>query len=270
MVYRLLALDVDDTLLDENSSLPEKNKRMVAEALGAGVEVVLVTGRMHISALPYHRLLGLQGPLISYNGALVKEDGQTLRYDPLSPELAERILTLLQGYSLHLNLYLEDSYFVENYGEEVRLYEEISGISAERVDSLFSVLDQAPIKLLIIEPDQELIGQLKTLLQDSFRGQIHLTTSRPGFLEITAAGVNKGRALKWLVEQRGWSPEEVLAIGDGMNDLEMIRYAGLGLVPANASPQLKESADGITLSSSQGGVARAIEEYILKERKGYS
>ncbi|MCK8817205.1 Cof-type HAD-IIB family hydrolase [Natroniella sulfidigena] len=266
MDYKLVAIDLDDTLLADDLEISKRTVEAIEEAQKQGVRVVIATGRMHSSALPYAKLLGLENELITYNGALVKQlvDNQTLYHEPVSAELARQIAKVAQEYDLHINFYLDDLLYVNKAGAEADYYEEVAGIKPILItEDLVDFVDQPSTKILIIENDKAKLKEAFAELTAKFSDSLTITTSKANFIEIMSQEVYKGNTLANLATELGIEAEEVMAIGDSYNDLEMIEYAGLGVAVGNAKEEIKEEADYITGANDEEGVAQVIEKFIL-------
>ena len=263
--YKLIAVDLDDTLLDEQLNITEPVKAAVSLALDAGVRFTFATGRMFRSAKPYAALLGLELPLITYQGALVKNPltGGVFLYRPLPLDKTREIIAHIHTLGYHLNVYLDDRLYMERDTPEGRRYAAIAQVQPEYVGDLLGFLDQPPIKLLTIA-EESLLDQLSAVLTPQYAGRVHISKSKPYFLEFSHPQATKGYALQALAESYGIKREEVIAIGDSYNDLEMVEYAGLGVMVANARAPLKAKADYITSASNGDGVVEVIEKFILR------
>ncbi|HSW35402.1 MAG TPA: HAD-IIB family hydrolase, partial [Candidatus Limnocylindrales bacterium] len=159
----------------------------------------------------------------------------------------------------------DDRLYIGEENEYSRYYQSLARIDLEPVGDLVNFLKQCqadPSKLSIICWDGRL-NEIETYLKSHFNGEISVLQSRPYFLEITDRHATKGQALHWLAEREGIKPEEIIAFGDGHNDIDMLRYAGLGVAVANAHSEVLEAADFVTLSNMEDGVAEVIEKYVL-------
>lgn len=269
MAYRLVALDLDETLLGEDLQISSRNLRAIHEATRRGVMVIIATGRMYRSSRDYalkmtpdHDL-----PLISYHGALIRTalSSRVLRHRPLEHAVAVAITRELEERNFHLNLYDGDRLYVREENRYTRFYRTISGIELETVGSLAAFLEETrgePTKLTVIDSDGRL-DWAEHFICNRFGEQVIALQSRTLFLEITDFRSSKGQALAYVAAREGISREEIIACGDSYNDLDMIRYAGLGVAVANARPSVREAADLVTASNAEDGVARVIEKYIL-------
>lgn len=265
MKFKLIAADLDDTLLDENRRLTDPLKQAIVAVRQAGVYFTISTGRMFRSALPYARELGLKIPLITYHGALVKNalTGEVLLYRPLPSVYAKEIVTHVHELGYHLNAYLDDELYMEHDTPEGRRYSEIAGVKPELVGDLLCILDRDPTKIVVIAREQ-LLDRLSAGLMPLYAGKVHIAKSKPFFLEFSHPLATKGHALAALAEHFGIKREETMAIGDSYNDLEMLEYAGLGVVVANARDEIKKKAGYVTTAPNGAGVVEALEKYVLR------
>ena len=266
--YKLLATDLDDSLLDDHYSIAAVDREAIERALGAGIRVVLATGRMYRSALPYALELGLDSPLITYQGAYARfPAGNVLYHRPVPYETAVELLERLKATGYHTNIYIDDNLLVERLDREADIYRAISGVEPVVVGDLAEYLREVrrePTKVLVVVPEENidrLSGEMKAVFGES----LYITKSKPFFLEFMNSGATKGKALQAVAEHCGISPAEIIAVGDSYNDLEMLSYAGLGAVVANAREDIKKSADYVTRANTDGGVAGVIDRFIFGE-----
>jgi Cof subfamily protein (haloacid dehalogenase superfamily) len=283
MPIRLLALDLDGTLLNSHGQLSERNARAVADARQLGVRVAVVTGRRFRDARPIALELGLDVPLISHNGALTRHARtlETIALFPLPVAAARKALAI--GRSAAVNPLLSE----DKDGLGVLVYDRLSGDNpailkyvawARRIHgddgavletaSLEDYLDHDPVHLTFsgtCGPLNELNQQLQRELGAEAKV---FSTMYPkndfGLLDVLHPGASKGVGVAAVAKELGISQDEVMAIGDNFNDLEMLRYAGTGVVMGNAEASLRE-AEGLhtTAANDEDGVALAIERFIL-------
>ncbi|MGE5508246.1 MAG: Cof-type HAD-IIB family hydrolase [Chitinophagales bacterium] len=266
---RLVALDIDDTLLAPDLTIPGPSAAAVRAVLAQGTPVVLATGRMFRSALPYALELGVTLPLISYNGALVRDPaGETLAHQPVPLDLAHSVIRLCAQEDLTLNLYLDDDLFVARRTPEVAHYEEIAGLPAQEVGDLAGFLARRggePTKLLIVAAPEK-AEELAARLGELHRGVLNVMRSRPRFVEIVREGVDKWWAVLAIAERLGVAPGEIMAMGDSRNDLLMLERAALSVTVPHAPGYLKAAADYVTEKDDGLGVAEALERFVLSRR----
>ncbi|SHG53467.1 hypothetical protein SAMN02745221_00424 [Thermosyntropha lipolytica DSM 11003] len=265
MRIKLVAIDLDDTLLDSRRRISPKTAELIKKVRKQGVLVTLATGRMYSSALFYARLLKIELPLITYQGALVKNSGsgEVLYYKPVEPEKAGEIVDFFKANGVHYNAYLDDNLYMERLTREGRDYAELAGIEAKVVPDLaWQVKKQGSLKIMGISYAEPKILELEKELKSRYGETLNITRSKPYFLEVMHKKANKAEALKVVAAYYGIEREEVLAIGDSYNDIEMLKWAGLGVAMGNAPQEVKEAADWVTLSHDEEGVAYALQRWI--------
>lgn len=269
MSYKLLALDLDDTLLDERFEISSRNLKALEEATKQGIKITIATGRMFRSALPYAEKLGIELPLITYHGALVKEVSgakRVLRQRKVPKDFALEILRFGEAEGFHFNLYLNDTLYVREENENTRYYQWIASIPLEVVGKLSDFLEQVqdePTKLSVINRESRLLQELQKIFQGKYASELSVLQSRPDFLEITHREATKGQALKFLAERENLSSSQIIAIGDSYNDIDMLQYAGMGVAMGNAPLDVQQAADVIVETNTEDGVALFLEKYIL-------
>ncbi len=264
MSIKLIAVDLDDTLLNEQQGISPRTQQVIRRAVAQGVNVTVATGRMYRSALPYATQLNLDVPIITYNGGLIKcsLSGETLFHREIEPEIAKQILALFQEQGWYIQAYVDDVLYVKERNDKARYYEKIAGVKAEVVgDRLYSLFNGAIKLLAMAEPSE--IEQINRIIQSRFAGKIYTAVSKPNYLEMTHPTVNKGKALEFLAARLEINREEIMAVGDSNNDLDMIMYAGFGVAMGNASDKIKAAAQAVTFANNEDGVAEAIEKYVL-------
>jgi Cof subfamily protein (haloacid dehalogenase superfamily) len=278
MHIKLLALDIDGTLLNSQNKLDERTIKTVHKTIESGVKVVLVTGRRFHAALPIAKELNcLDMPLITHNGALSK-DPRTLAvfdYNPLDRNLAQELVLLGRDYKA-------DTLCCDNpESEGLLVYDHISDDNvrlkayiamfhqyAHHVRDLYHYITHPPIQIFYVgicslmdeineKLTQELHGQAKVVLT-AYR------SANMAILDVINPICSKGAALKTLAESLNIEPSEIMAIGDNQNDLEMLEYAGFPIMMANSDKSLHEKGFTTTLSNDEDGAAVAMEKYILQ------
>ncbi|WP_281889740.1 Cof-type HAD-IIB family hydrolase [Paenibacillus sp. YYML68] len=264
-MYKMIAIDIDDTLINDEKQVTAGTKQALAAAMEQGVVVTLATGRMYASAQAIAAQLGLNVPLITYQGSLVKNalDGRVLYERSVPSEAAKAIFDYCEREGLHLQTYLNDELYVKEANERAEDYAALSRIPFKVYPSFSELADQSATKLLMIdEPDK--LDRVAVELRELVGSAVHITKSKPHFLEVVHAEATKGHALTHLADHFGFSVDQVIAIGDSWNDREMLETAGLGVAMANAVSSLKEIANYITLSNNEDGVKHVIDKFILQ------
>jgi Cof subfamily protein (haloacid dehalogenase superfamily) len=261
---KLLAIDLDGTLLAPDKSLSAANIEAVRQAGESGVRVVLVSARPPFGILPIAERLELDGAVIAYNGAfgLRGPGDQVFLNQPLSRRDARRLVPIIRRHDLYTGYYAAMEWFVEKVCREM----EFEAASLERrpevVEDLTDPSLPRPHKLIVIELDEP---QALTPCYSEIRATLpHLNAhfSDEYALEISDQRATKGAALALLTNDMGLEPGQVAAIGDGENDLSMLQFAGVGVAVANAPPSVLEAADFVVASNQDSGVAEAIHRLL--------
>lgn len=261
-MIKLVALDLDDTVLGPDRSISDRVKRAIKLVQERGARVVLVTGRMFCAAAPFAVALGLPGPLVAYQGSLVKSlaPRSVWRHLQIPPSRLQELLLWLEREPVHINLYIDDALHVAALNDEARRYAEYSQVEVKAVGRLSTFAAKAATKVVAIgEPSH--FDDMEARARDLFGADLAVNRSYDHFLEFGHQGATKSQALAWLGEKWGIKPRAMLAIGDGANDLDMIEYAGIGVAMANGAPVVQRAADFVTASNREDGVALALEKY---------
>lgn len=264
MTIKLIAIDMDDTLLDGTQQVTARTRQAIRRAMEAGVAVAIATGRMFRSALPFAQELELQLPLITYNGAMIREldSGETLFHRPIDTGLAQELADLFRQRDWYLQKYVDDRLYVAELDENARFYADYARVEAIPLGNGFFQMTEAPTKMLSMGDADELHA-IRTEVAARFGDRLYLASSKKRYLEMVDIRVNKGEALDFLAKRLGIAQNEVMAIGDSMNDVDMIQYAGCGVAMGNANATVRAAADYITSANTEDGVAAAIEKIIL-------
>lgn len=268
---KLLIVDIDGTIAGKSNQVSTRVKRAIRAAQAKGVRVGIATGRMYKSALRFHHEIGADFPLIAYQGAWIQDPatGQKHLHSPVPVEIARELLDYFEQShlfnKLSLHVYLGDRLYVRDINPDTELYVERSGIEANPVGDLRKILTDRPTKILAMSEDIQLIDSLLVDLRQRYPQEaLHITTSVPIFLEATQSGVNKGSAIDYIAtELLGIKAENVLAIGDNYNDVEMLTYAGVGVAMGNAPTDVQSIANWVAPHIESDGVAVAVEKFIL-------
>jgi Cof subfamily protein (haloacid dehalogenase superfamily) len=270
---RLIALDVDGTLLDDGKGLPEENREALHRASRHGVRVAIATGRMLPSIEPIEAMLGLDCALIAYNGAKVvstRAEGRTLLIEhPLDAGIAERLIRFSREGGYLLNFYRDEVLYCDDSPERRRFMEIYANRTGARYHpiGLDGFIGLAPTKLILLaDPDET--DRLLARFRAEFAGKANVTKSDPEYLEFMAPDADKGKAIAVLASHYGIEREEVLAMGDADNDEGLLREAGLGVAVANAREGARRAARRITRrTNNEGAVAEAVERWVLGDER---
>ncbi len=264
MAIKLVAVDMDDTLLDDTLKVSPRTCEVIRKAQEQGVIVTIATGRMFSSVVPFAKQLSIEVPVISYNGGMVRHPSsrEMVFHQSLDEVSAGRIVEIFRERGWYLQSYMDDVLYVVERCEKAKFYENLLGIKAVVVGNEFYSMKHEPTKMLSLAKPHEIL-EIKKVVDQELGEKIFSTTSKAHFLEITHPEVNKGRALAVLAEKLMIGQDEVMAIGDSNNDYPMIEYAGFGVAMGNASDRVKGIAQAVTADNNHDGVAEAIEKYVL-------
>ncbi|MFA6808120.1 MAG: Cof-type HAD-IIB family hydrolase [Eubacteriales bacterium] len=265
-MIKLIATDLDDTLLNSEGNISSGNIEAIHKAVKKGVKVTIATGRMAACSRRYARKLSLDIPIITYHGALVEQalSGEVLYRKVIPIDLVSEIVSELFEMGIHTHIFIKDRVFTQKENSISLQYGKMVGIKVEETD-IMALLEKEPegLEKIQVIADEQYLREIDEKFRTRYGDRIHITSSKPNLHEMLHKEVNKGLALKVLAEQMGIKREEVLAVGDSPNDIEMIKYAGIGVAVENAWEEVKKIADYITASNINDGVARAIEKFVL-------
>lgn len=265
MGVRLFVSDLDGTMLPDGNVVSAENIAAVRRAVEAGVMVTIATGRMFEAALPVAKALGVDVPIISYNGALIKSpSGHIYEEHLIDPLLAHDILTFCKERGWYIQSYSGGVLRYVEICNESRFYENSQKLTGMAVgwDGLYAHVAGNCKLLLVTEGREVTIKRAETLLS-AFGTQVDVTRSADCLIEIVPKGISKASALQSLAAKLGIPIEETMAIGDAYNDLPMLRAAGKSVAMGNAFPEIKEVTDYETLTCEENGLAAAIYHYVL-------
>jgi Cof subfamily protein (haloacid dehalogenase superfamily) len=264
MKYKMLVLDMDDTLLTDDHKISDENKEMLFKAQELGVYVVLASGRPTPAMIAYAKELQLHNSyMISYNGAVVTD----LKADKIIFEqtLSQQQIHELYDYSLksktHIITYIDGKIVSETDSEYIEVERSITGLIHKKVPSFKDEVQSSAIKCILLEEP----SYLKQVEIDLKAAMPHLSVcmSKPFFLEVAQNGIDKGASIKFLAEKLDILQSEIIAVGNAGNDLTMIEYAGLGVWVDNVDPELRDKGDVIVASNNNHGVAEVVRRFIL-------
>jgi Cof subfamily protein (haloacid dehalogenase superfamily) len=269
---RLLVLDLDGTIVDGSNHIRDSVAQAVDLVKRRGVAVAIATGRRYQSSLPAYDLIGSTLPLICYEGGLIRERSTrfTHRHWPLGPQVLAQILDHTERLSLNgrlsVHFHIEDDLYVSNLNDASSKFFEGSTVEPIVVSDMRPLLNRATTKVMVLSDDVEVITRLSTQLKNSHSRTRVDEYKSIAFLEAFHPTVNKRLAVRYLAEEiMEVRPENVMAVGNDFTDIEMLRYAGIGVAMGNAPAPVKECADWVTATIEEDGVARAVERWILRD-----
>ena len=271
MKYKLVAADFDDTLLRSDYTLSGRTLKTIRDYVHAGGIFTVATGRMYVSIARYLDVLDVSAPVICYQGGLIvdQKTGEILRKCVMSNDLALRILNELERRELYIQMYFDDVLYVERKTEYTLQYEKTNRILAVETKEPLSDFVRRnatePTKILVIE-DPVSLKRISEEVRAQFSEEVFVNLTKPYFMEIASRHASKATAIQFLLDRYRLSKEECIAIGDSMNDISMIEFAGLGVAMGNAFEEVKNIAKYVTLTNDEDGVAEVIEKFCLEEK----
>ena len=264
MKYKLLAADMDGTLFNEKSEITRRTREAILAAMGRGMLFVPSTGRPMGGMRKV--LAAFEGdlPMILFNGAMAvtAESGRVLFSQGLDFACAETIFAqgVERGYSVVA--WAGERLFVSREDEEIMLYQRKSGAELHVVSDAGAMLPYGVTKMLWIIPPED-GPRCQAGMEALLAGKVNCHTSCPHLMEFVDAGASKGLALEAVGKAYGIARSEMIAVGDGYNDVSMLEYAGLGVAMGNAPEEIKAMCQYTTLSNEEDGVARVVKRYVL-------
>jgi Cof subfamily protein (haloacid dehalogenase superfamily) len=269
---RVVALDVDGTLVDDRQRLHPRTRAAVRNAGAAGVEIVLATGRMYRSVLPWARELDVQAPLICYQGAMVRAiptdaspvvdgvpQGELIIEDSVDPDCALRALEVARANGWHIQAYRDDVLYLEQERPEAHLYARIAHVGYTLVDDLTPVMEAGSTKVVCVVTDSAGAQRCEDALRAALGDGARVVRSLPVFVEVVSPRAGKARGLRAVCERLQVGLDEVVAVGDAPNDVDMLEAAGFGVAMRTSRAEVIEVADAVCAPPEEAGVADVLE-----------
>lgn len=268
MGRKMLVLDIDGTLTNTKKEITPKTLSAVLACQQAGHVVVVASGRPTPGIDAVAKTLELDrygGYVLSFNGAKITNyaTGEVVYQRSVEPSLPGELYAYSLEHDLGMMTYDATSIItgtrIDKYME---LEAKINGIQIHKVENFVEYVD-FPVNKCLLTKEDELAKEHVQVLQEKYDGRASIYRSEPFFIEVMAKGIDKAASLEQLRQVLQIKKEDIIACGDGFNDLSMIRYAGIGVAMANAQPEVKREADYITVSNDEDGVAAVVEKFIL-------
>lgn len=265
-MYKLFAMDIDDTLIHTGQKVSQANRDAIRRIRDAGVYVILATGRSFASARRIFSQLEMSDLIINYGGAAITDiqTGQNVFFSAVDPKLVTEVLDLARDMNVHAHIYQGNKVISETRSEWVRRYTDVLSLQLVIDPDIRNKSWDGVPKVLVITEKEDAVA-LIPVLQKRFHGRLNVSGSVAGFIEFNNIGADKGSSVKRVADRR-IRQSEVAAIGDNTLDMEMIRWAGLGAAVANANPEILQIADVVTPPCDEDGVAWLIDRCLLKGR----
>ncbi|MHA0855665.1 Cof-type HAD-IIB family hydrolase [Paenibacillus sp. CMAA1364] len=269
MTYKMVVLDLDDTLLQDDHTISPRTKKALMDAQEIGVKVVLASGRPTFAMTHIAEELELEkygSFILSFNGAKITnwETKVELFNSMLPADTAHELYNISKQEEVWIHTYVGDDIVTAANNEYTDIEGQITGMPIIEREDFIEAIQGPVVKVLMVGAPERLMT-LEKKMQQQLEGRLTVVTSKPYFLEFTEAGVDKGTSLHQLITKLGMTQEEVIAIGDGYNDLAMIKFAGLGVAMGNAPDDIKAIADYVADTNMEDGVAKVVESFILNQ-----
>lgn len=269
-MYKLVAIDCDNTLLDSTANIPMENKKIINALKDKGIKFILATGRNDILVKDYVDELGIDAPVIGCNGGSVRDlqGNRLLKLTPIEKNSLKEVFDFCEERDIKIKAFsLTHSYSnaeensTLNLSHIIKTYTRV--LSQElihtRIEKMHDLIDKdEPLKLVIVNENQDFIEKTQNELKKI--SDIEVVRSNKNCLDIMKKGVTKGSAVKAYGEMLGISPEEIVAFGDSENDFSMLKMAGYAVAMGNGEKILKDIADMVTLTNDEGGVGYALKK----------
>ena len=266
MTYKMLVLDLDDTLLTDDYKISERNKARLIEAQEKGVRVVLASGRPTQAIMQYAEELELSkygSYVISYNGAIITDIKNKLVIfeQTLSKDEIHDLHDYSRKHQLHILTYKDNQIVSDTESKYIDIERDLTGLSINKVSCFKSEINQSAVKCILLD-DPIRLKDFETKLKEA-KQHLSVAISKPFFLEVMPKGIDKAASIQRLASKLNIQAHEIIAVGNAGNDLSMIEYAGLGVWVDNVTPELRDKANVIVASNNNDGVAEVVERYIL-------
>lgn len=268
MSYRLIALDIDGTLVNSKKELTGETRETLIKAQKKGIKLVVTSGRAVTGLWPLIEALEIPkygGYAIAFNGAKIidAKEKKLLHGEMLPPELLPDVFRFAKEHRLNTATYSDEHYFVADArGKYLKLVGKIEGLPVQERNFETDPVD-FPVPKVLLAGKPEYIEKLEPVARERFGRVANVSRSEPFLLEILPPKVDKAFALQKLLDVLGYKRKELLACGDGYNDVTMLQFAGMGIAMKNATVPAQEAADFITMSNDENGVAYAVKRFCL-------
>jgi Cof subfamily protein (haloacid dehalogenase superfamily) len=265
MDYKLVAVDMDGTLLTPELEISKQTIGTINKVIEKGVIFTLSTGRMYLAAIPFADMLNLDVPIITCNGALTKcsKTGKVYDEKVIDKKHSEEIIKYCEEAGLSVSIYSEDNIYIKKDSENIDIHRQLDHAKPQVVKDFGSLLDGLIIKIMFNSSDKYSLEKHARKLNELYKEELNFYFSLPYFIEIVHKEANKRNALENIALKFNIKREEIIAIGDNFNDMDMIEYAGLGVAMGNAPDYLKNVAQFVTHSNDEDGVRHVLERFIL-------
>ncbi|WP_347552588.1 Cof-type HAD-IIB family hydrolase [Pseudalkalibacillus hwajinpoensis] len=268
MSYKMIVLDLDDTLLDAEQTISPRNKEALMKAQEKGIKVVLASGRPTYGMNAFADELSLadfESYILSFNGGKIIncQSNEESFSQTLPIEAVQKLYDISLQENVYIHTYVGDEIISAEENPYTTIESDLTGLPITVIDSFMDGVTEPVVKVLMVgEPEH--LKKVEKKLQAELGEEFSVMRSKPYFLEFTDKGITKGTSIEKLINEFGIKREEVIAVGDSYNDQEMIEFAGLGVAMGNAPDDIKKISDYITDTNENDGVAKVVEKFLLK------
>lgn len=265
LTIKLVATDMDSTILNDALQISGKTKAKIVEAYKHGIEVIFATGRSYLSAHYYASFFDYNMPIIAYNGGLIKtsKSSEVLYTSKIPLAIAQEVLYEANTHGIFATAFIDDLLFCEKENDKVAIFSKAHRIPYKGIGKLYTNLPGDPNILTCVDEKAKIDKMKQLLLASPFKEKVNVTSSSPFSLEIMNKQVSKGNALANLCSILGIKQEETLAIGNSLNDLSMLKWAGVGIAMKDSDQALLEKWEHVSeYKHNQDGVYHVLEKYI--------
>ncbi len=265
---RAVVLDIDGTLIDAELFLHPRTRAAVRAATQS-LPVVLASGRMFQSAVPWARELNVTEPLVCYQGALIRKlplgdaPGRVIFEEGLDTAVAVTTIEIARAHGWHVQAYQDDELYCEQDRPEAHLYAGIAQVPIRFVDDLATLVINGTTKIVVVSEDPATIDACVATLREDLRDRARVTRSMEQFVEVVSLRVHKALAVQMVLERLGIPITDAVAVGDAPNDTEMLVAAGCGVAVCSARPEVLAGADAVCAGPADAGVADVLEHFDL-------
>ncbi|MBF0710809.1 MULTISPECIES: Cof-type HAD-IIB family hydrolase [unclassified Gemella] len=268
-MIKVVVTDIDDTLLDSKGQLSSKTKEVIEKCIEKDIKVILASGRPDFGMMHLVKELSLDkydNYLLSYNGAKLSNlaTGEVIYDKMLDTDRLKFLIKKSQEYGLDILTYQGDVVLTNKLNPYAEWEANALRVDLKVEENLLDKIKEKAAKVIMLD-NPETAKENKEKVNLDIGDEYEVAMSKPFFIEVNDKGISKGAALEFLCKKLGIDRSEMIALGDGLNDLSMIEFAGLGVAMANANQQLKSKADYISKTNDEDGFAYAVEKFVLNE-----
>lgn len=251
---KAVALDLDGTLLNSDHIISDENKKIINELDKKGIEIILCTGRPYKAMKRFREELGLKKPVICFNGASIVDENENFIFSTtLDTPTSRKLIEIGRKYNVYHHGFIENEWLLPFFGEHAREYKERTGLQEKLVN--FDDCEELPFLKMMYIAEPEILIEIFDEIDNKLGDSVYKAFSNSNFLEVLNPKCSKAKALDFYLKSKGLDKTNLLSMGDGGNDREMLKFSKVGVVMENASEELKSEFSIIAPSNDENGVA---------------